>query len=824
MAKNKQVKTANKASTISFNPEKSKYFTPIIFVLLFISLIVLFYDFVASDDMLHGSDTIQAGIFFRSLLVDHVHEFGKVPQWNPYIFGGLPFVEAFHGDIFYPLSIMKYLMPVHRALGYVLIFHIFLAGLFMYFCARQFKLSKIASLMSTIGYMYAAYLIAMVSPGHDGKMFVTALFPLTMLFLDRGFNSNTFVKQLFNFSMMGLVIGFIIISPHVQMAYFSLWALAIYTIFKLVLIFKESKAITNLIRPGLLALYAVIIGLAFSAIQFYPGYIYTSDFSPRADTKSGWSWATSWSLHEEEAFSLLAPEFSGTMCPNDDYKKSSYYWGKNPFKDNSESVGIISIFLALLGLFFIRKKESYFFGGVALFALIYALGSTTPIFQIFYFLIPKVKSLRAPSMIMFLFSFSIALLAGMALQKIMDDGRNFKDIVLKRFNIILFGFPGLLLLFALLFSMNGKGMLNLWTSIFFSDASSTMVQQNFSKLDLAYINIPSIQSGFWISFLFTALAAACIWMYRSKKAGIMILCGMLALPVINGVRFNKRFIETYNHRPEWSSNQLTNFFKQDKEKYRVMNFVGSQGIREDYLPHFDIEVVVGYHGNQLRWYDHLLGGPNKLNQHKPEFLNLVGAKYLLLPGNQNLPPDYFGEKSLTQAANFGQLQIVKNDNAFDRAYLVDSFTVFPIVDAAGYNKVVSGEFDLQNVVILEETPELSYKNDTLSTDSAWISEYHTDSLVVKLDVLQNKILVLTDNYYDAWQVYLDGQKGKILRAYGSFRAVEIPAGTKEAVFKFESKRYAVGKTVTWLTSIYLLMVIGFYFVSGYMRKKKEMEV
>ncbi len=286
MAKTQKPKVSSLKKSNSFDPEKSVYFTPIVFALLGLSLIVLFWDFIASDDMLRGSDTIQAGMFFRSMLVDHLHQFGQVPQWNPYIFGGMPFVEAFHGDIFYPLSILKYLMPIHRALGYVLVLHVFLAGLFMYFCARQFKLLKIPSLLSAIGYMYAAYLIGMVAPGHDGKMFVTALFPLTILFLDKGFDAQTFLKSLFNFSLMGIVIGVIIISPHIQMAYFSLWALGFYTIFKVAVLYKNTKSISALIRPGSLALYAVIIGLTLSAIQFYPGYKYTNEFSPRTDSKS----------------------------------------------------------------------------------------------------------------------------------------------------------------------------------------------------------------------------------------------------------------------------------------------------------------------------------------------------------------------------------------------------------------------------------------------------------------------------------------------------------------------------------------------------------
>ena len=245
--KNKKTTSQSKISSSSFNPEKSPFFTPVAFLVLFIALMILFGNFVFSDKMLRGSDTIQAGIFFRAMYVDYVHTFGAVPQWNPYIYGGMPYVEAFHGDIFYPFSVLKFFGSIYRTLGLNLVFHIFFAGLFMYFAARQFRLSKIASMLSAISYMFASYLISFVSPGHDGKIFVTTLFPLVVLFLDRGFESDRWFKGLFNFSLLGLTIGIIILSPHAQMAYQTLWVVALYALFKLIVSYVKEKSIAKLV-------------------------------------------------------------------------------------------------------------------------------------------------------------------------------------------------------------------------------------------------------------------------------------------------------------------------------------------------------------------------------------------------------------------------------------------------------------------------------------------------------------------------------------------------------------------------------------------------
>ena len=70
-------------------------------------LLVLFSDFVLSNRMLYGSDTLQAVVYFRSFYVHAVHD-GTFPTWSPYLFGGMPYVDAFHSDIFYPFTIMKF--------------------------------------------------------------------------------------------------------------------------------------------------------------------------------------------------------------------------------------------------------------------------------------------------------------------------------------------------------------------------------------------------------------------------------------------------------------------------------------------------------------------------------------------------------------------------------------------------------------------------------------------------------------------------------------------------------------------------------------------
>jgi hypothetical protein len=791
----------------SWNPEQSKYYVPVLLFALFIGVVILFGEFIFSDKMLYGSDTLTAGIFFRHFYVEYFNQFGSVPMWNPYIFAGMPYIDAFHGDIYYPLSILKFFGNFYRMLGLNLVLHIFLAGVFMYFTARQFRLSRIASTMSAVGYMFSGFLVSLVAPGHDGKIFVTTLFPLTILFLERGFER----RPILNFALLGLVIGVIILSPHPQLSYYALWGIGLYGLFKLVILYKETQLFSKVVKPAGLLMAAVVIALLISAIQFYPGYIYTTEYSPRAETKRGYDWATSWSMHEQEAISLINPDFVGSNAGKD-----NYYWGKNIFKDNSEYAGIISLFLAFIGILFARRREAYFFGGLAFFALLYALGDTTPIFKLFYYTIPNVKSLRAPSTIMFLFLFSISLLAGIGVQYLIDKGREIPEATRKRLLRYLLIVPGILFLFAILYSIAGESMLSLHTSILYSDIKTQMVQENVSKWQVALMQLPNITSGFWIVTIFVGITSVIVMLFISRKAGLPILLVIPLLSAVDGMRFNSRFIENYDYRQPFSPTPLTTYINSLPGQFRVLNL---GAVANDYLPFFGIEVVTGYHGNQLRWYDDLLGGPSLANQMNPHFLNLVGTRYILVSKNAQVPLDYFGPSSLVVDRDFGSIVLYKNPNALPRAFLVNHYEVVP--DRKNiYPKVLSGEKELLKNVYLEERPSLNIADNEMVLPPAEISSYAVDSIVVDVQTPANCILVLADNYYYAWEAYADGEKAPVLRADGSFRAVPIKEGTKRVIFKYNGTMNSRGKMLTILGLLIVGGILGFNAYQYYENKKK----
>ncbi|HSR42815.1 MAG TPA: hypothetical protein VLL48_11600, partial [Longimicrobiales bacterium] len=147
-------------------------------VLLGVTTLALFREFVFSDGMLFVQDTISLGYMAREFYAEALRD-GVFPRWNPLILGGIPFVDGLAaGDSLYPTALLLVLMEPYRALGWKLVLHVFLAGLFMFGWVRALGRSRAAALLSGLAFGVAPFLVTLVHPGHDGKLFVTALTPL----------------------------------------------------------------------------------------------------------------------------------------------------------------------------------------------------------------------------------------------------------------------------------------------------------------------------------------------------------------------------------------------------------------------------------------------------------------------------------------------------------------------------------------------------------------------------------------------------------------------------------------------------------------------
>ncbi|MDQ6611304.1 MAG: hypothetical protein M3Y64_02635, partial [Gemmatimonadota bacterium] len=62
------------------------------------------------------SDQYIAGYGFREFAAQSLRAGLGFPQWSPALFGGLPYIAAMHGDIFYPTFFLRLIMRTDLAM------------------------------------------------------------------------------------------------------------------------------------------------------------------------------------------------------------------------------------------------------------------------------------------------------------------------------------------------------------------------------------------------------------------------------------------------------------------------------------------------------------------------------------------------------------------------------------------------------------------------------------------------------------------------------------------------------------------------------------
>src|SRR5262249_42230746 len=82
------------------------------------------------------SDQFKVAYAFREFAAQSLRSGHGFPQWNPYLEGGLPYIGAMHGDIFYPTFLMRWIMPTDIAMTWEFPIHLVLCGLFTYLFLR----------------------------------------------------------------------------------------------------------------------------------------------------------------------------------------------------------------------------------------------------------------------------------------------------------------------------------------------------------------------------------------------------------------------------------------------------------------------------------------------------------------------------------------------------------------------------------------------------------------------------------------------------------------------------------------------------------------
>lgn len=348
----------------------------------------------------------------------------RLPLWNPDVFMGAPLAANLQTALFYPSTLLYLLLPTPQALAFDIILHTFLAGAFTYLLARHgLGLARVAALTAATTFAFSGFFAAQA--GHVNQVRAAVWLPLLLLFFDRAIHRRSLGYALAS----GMVIALTLLAGHSQEAYMILCALGGFAVWttagatgralrlgqppgtnlaasaRLAARMLVSAARANAHTATLLAV-AALAGGALAAIQLVPSLELA-----RLSVRSG-----GMSYRQAVSFSLSPLLLPQALLPG--------YW-QNPFSEYIGYVGVAGILLAGRGIAANwRNPRMSFFVALAAVGLILALGGYTPAYIVGYVLVPGFGLFRVPARWLYLYTFGMAMLAGLGVQGLISAAQS----------------------------------------------------------------------------------------------------------------------------------------------------------------------------------------------------------------------------------------------------------------------------------------------------------------------------------------------------------------------------------------------------------------
>jgi hypothetical protein len=535
---------------------------------------------------------------------------------------------------------------------------------------------------------------------------------------------------------------------------------------------------------------AIVTAIGVSAVVLLPMYRYLREDSPRAGPGRGFEYSASWSLHAEEALSLFIPEFAGTDV------QAETYWGKNPFKHNSEYGGALVFVLGIAGVAGLRgDKRRWGFGIMVALALLYALGAGTPVFQVLYSIIPGLKNFRAPSLASFIAIAGLTILAALLLNRTLTTG----DVRARRAMSLAFLIGAVAaLLIAVLALGAGQGFYDIWRSLFGAAEGGDRAAAfagNQMRITGSALMVAVMCALGWGSLS--------LWANGTLQAShvVVILTTLTALDLL---RVDSRYIQIVSYN---------DFFPPDPgiEALRARLAPGERVLSvggvypEGFLATYGVPEVFGYHGNQLRWYNSMTRfdvrqaarTAAELEQYWLGFLNsgalrALAARYVLLPGQVELP----GYRLLGADQ---RVAVYANEGAIPGVAVVPEVQVEPD-SARRVTLLWSPTFDPSKTVLVEQAVQAV--GQAGGTGTAAIEGNGDDTLAVRARSTGPALLTISRTYHPSWTAEIDGMAAPVIRANHALMAVPLTRGGEHRVvlrYRPQIVQLAAGFTAaTWI--------------------------
>ncbi len=765
-------------------------------------------------------------------IVDHRETTGEEALWTNSMFGGMP---AWQISVQYSGNLISYIDKIVTLWLPYPANYVFLYFLGFFVLLLVLKIDPWVGLVGAIAFALSSYFFIILGAGHTSKAHAIGYMAPVLAGIILAFRGKYWQGALLTAIALALEIK----SGHLQITYYLLIIVIVYGIFKLIEAITQ-KQLTHFFKATGILLIAAILAISTYTTNLWATYDYgqdtmrgTPELTKNASNKSSGldrDYITAWSYGIGETWSFMIPNVkggaSGLLGNVDAIKEadpayrnaisqqSNAYWGDQPGTSGPVYVGVIVMFLFILGMFIIDDRLKWVLLIVTVLSVLLAWGRNwMPFTDFFIDYIPGYNKFRAVSMTLVIAELAIPILAFLALGKLVGD----PSILKTKKNSLYYSFGltgGIILLFYIAPSVFFD-FLNTNEKAQFADLmkGSNAAQVNIYLASLEDVRIAIFKADAMRSLIFVILAALLVYFYSANKIkSSWLIAGLGLLILIDMVGVNRRYLDNDNFiRAKqfdipFTASAADNYILNDHNPdFRVLDL--STSTFNDASCSYFHKSIGGYHGAKLQRYQDIIEGyiqgeiqsiASVLNKGvtlkmidsmfvKQQVLNMLNTKYVIV--NPEAMP-------------------LLNISASGHAWFADNVVM---VNSADEEIDMLGKNNLNNTAVVDNSffSQVEGKNFVKdSTSSIVLNSYAPNSLVYSYESPTEQLVVFSEIYYHkGWNAYIDEQQVPHLRANYVLRALTVPSGKHKIEFKFEPSIWVVGERISFAGSLLLILLV-----------------
>jgi len=478
-----------------------------------------------------------------------------------------------------------------------------LLGLAMYFWLRSKRHSEGVALCAAVALAMQGHSFTIINAGHMGKYGMFPFLVGTLALLEWAIRR----RKLTGFALAGLCLA-IAFGEQADVTILASLFVAAFAAFLIVSPGASIRQSTKVLKP---ALGLVLAGSVFALVSL-PSLV--GHFSTKVQASSAvptqaheqtspetkWDTATQWSFPPEDSLEFIAPAVRGLHSQH----RTKPYWGRQGrspnwantgqgfrnFRQEGQYAGVVVVVLALCaaGILFlpkrlniapVKKTEVGFWFTILVLSYLLALGKYAPLYRLIYSL-PYFGTIRNPVKFLYiteiaatiLFAYTLSVFARLrATQRSATTTHLGVETFIRRQLRRLKQQPQIAVEWAMWFGVSL--LLSGAAVVQFTGAHREALLRTEGWGEVAATLVDSMSAALLRSGIVLAIAASlflldrCTRLFRSRAW--LFTAALLSLIMVDMLSVNWHYVTTYDERPVYSKNLLTETLEREAQPFRL---------------------------------------------------------------------------------------------------------------------------------------------------------------------------------------------------------------------------------------------------------------